>query len=146
MTYKQLIDELTDLLDAHHLVNQWGYGNISDIETPETGAPNYPYVFLNPQQVTVDGYGFAVTMNLIVMDQALDTVDAEVTAQSEALRIVQDVMAKFRLTTLYAQSDIQLGVVCTPFKERFKDDVVGMTALVTFEIAEPLDICDDPTV
>ena len=141
MTYKQLIDTLTTLIDDHYLINQWGYGNLSDIETPETGAPNYPYTFINPVQVLIQNYGFDVTLNLIQMDQPLETVDAEIDGVSTSLGIIQDIIAKFKLTPLYQDTDIILSVQCTPFKERFKDSVVGVTAVVTFQISEPLDAC-----
>lgn len=146
MTYKQLIDTLTTILEDHKLINQWGYGNLSDIETPETGAPNYPYVFINPVQVLIQSYGFDVTLNLITMDQPLDGVAAEIDAASRTLGLIQDVIARFKQTTLYAETDVILSVTCTPFKERFKDSVIGNTATITFQIEEPLDVCYDPVI
>lgn len=146
MTYKQLIDELKTLLEDHRLVNQWGYGNLSDIETPETGAPNYPYVFINPSQVTIEEYGFDVNLNLIAMDQPLINVDAEIDATSRCLGLIQDILAKFRNTTTYQEADVELAVLCTPFKERFKDSVIGVAANITFQIKEPLDVCDTPII
>lgn len=143
MTYKQLIDTLTQIIDNHKLINQWGYGNLSDIETPETGAPNYPYTFINPVQVLIQSYGFDVTLNLIQMDQPLEGVGPEIDSTSQALGIIQDIIAEFKLTTLYSETDVILSVTCTPFKERFKDSVVGVTAIVTFQIEEPLDACSD---
>ena len=143
MTYKELIDTLTTIVNDHKLINQWGYGNLSDIETPETGAPNYPYTFINPVQVLIQSYGFDVTLNLIQMDQPLPTVDSEIDLTSKALGLIQDIIAEFKLTTLYSETDVTLSVQCTPFKERFKDSVVGVTAVVTFQIQEPLDACSD---
>ena len=143
MTYKELVDTLTTIIDDHRLINQWGYGNLSDIETPETGAPNYPYVFINPVQVLIQSYGFDVTLNLITMDQPLEGVGYEIDATSRTLGLIQDIIAQFKQTTLYAETDVLLSVSCTPFKERFKDSVIGTTAVVTFQIEEPLDACSD---
>lgn len=143
MTYKELIDTLTTIIEDHRLINQWGYGNLSDIETPETGAPNYPYMFINPVQVLIQSYGFDVTLNLITMDQPLEGVEQEIDAASRTLGLIQDIIAKFKLTTLYSETDVTLSVQCTPFKERFKDSVIGNTAVITFQIEEPLDVCTD---
>ena len=146
MTYKELIDTLTTIIDNHRLINQWGYGNLSDIETPENGAPNYPYMFINPVQVLIQSYGFDVTLNLITMDQPLEGVAAEIDSASRTLGLIQDVIAQFKQSTLYSQTDVVLSVTATPFKERFKDAVIGNTATVTFQIEEPLDICNDPVI
>lgn len=146
MTFKQLIDTLTTIIDDHRLINQWGYGNLSDIETPETGAPNYPYIFINPVQVLIQSYGFDTTLNLIVMDQPLEDVASEIDAASRALGLIQDIIGQFKLTTLYSETDVVLSVTCTPFKERFKDSVIGVTATITFEVNEPLDVCDNPVI
>jgi len=144
MTYKSLIDTLTSIINDNVLVNQFGYGNISDIETPESGAPNYPYVFINPSTVTIESYGSNITLNIIAMDQALDTVSSEIDATSRMLGLIQDILAHFKTTNLYQTIDVGLTVNCTPFKERFKDDVIGVTAIITFEIQEPLESCNTP--
>ena len=144
MTYKQVINELLEIIDTHVLINQSGYGNISDIETPETGAPNYPYVFVNPVQVNINSYGTDISLNLVVMDQALDTVEQEITTHSQCLGIVQDIISQFKLSSLYQAIDVTLSVNCSPFKQRFKDDVLGVTAQITLNVADPLDRCDAP--
>lgn len=146
MTYEQLIQTLKDIATNHVLINQWGYGNISDIETPENGAPNYPYVFVNPQSVSLESYGGEATLNIIAMDQALMGVDYEINAQSRMVALIQDILAQYRLELSDQPVDINLPVFVQPFKERFKDNVIGATATITLRFTEPLQICYNPVV
>lgn len=144
MTYETLINILRQLAEDHVLINQWGYGNISDVQTPETGAPNYPYMFVNPQSVNIDAYGGEATLNIIAMDQALMGVDQEINAQSRMIALIQDILAQYRLNLSDQPVDINLPVFVQPFKERFKDNVIGATATITLRFSEPLQICFDP--
>lgn len=55
MTYKYLIDRITEVCSSHNMVELVGYGQVSDISYPETEqAPDYPYVFINPVDVGLD--------------------------------------------------------------------------------------------
>ena len=34
MTYKNVLDDLIDILSRHRMIVTWGYGNLSDLVTP----------------------------------------------------------------------------------------------------------------
>ena len=143
MTYKNLVDTLQTVISTHKLINQYSFGNLSDIQTPDNGSPNYPYGFLRPVNMQVGQYSQQFSFELILMDYCFDTMDGYIDGSSRMLQILADIIAEFRITNNYRQYDIQLSVTAVPFKERFKDSVVGITASITIDAAEPLDGCFD---
>ena len=146
MTYQQVVNRLLDIMSNHYLINEVGYGNLSDIHTPDDEqSPDYPYAFLNPISVTVGEYSFNSQFNLILMDQVTDgdTTSAEdIKVQSNCLMYLQDIMSHFRQTDDDRNLDIEVNVTATPFKERFEDNVAGVTAQITINSITPLDGCE----
>lgn len=146
MTYQQVVNRLLAIMDSHFLINQTGYGNLSDIHTPDDEkSPDYPYAFLNPISVNVGEYSFNSQFNLIIMDQVTDgdtTAAEDIKVQSNCLMYLQDIMSHFRQTDDDRNLDIEVNVTATPFKERFEDNVAGVTAQITIQSITPLDGCE----
>ena len=104
MTYQQVVNRLLAIMSSHFLINEVGYGNLSDIHTPDDEeSPDYPYAFLNPISVNVGEYSFSSQFNLILMDQVTDgdtTAAEDIKVQSNCLMYLQDIMSHFRQTKL----------------------------------------------
>ena len=145
MTYQQTINRFKELIIGHKFLNEYGYGNISDIAKPDDEkAPDYPYAFINPITATINERTFDATFNLIVMTQVLDTEDSELEGQSNCMKYINDIVSQFVLTNTDKLMTVSLPVTLTPFKERFQDDVVGATAVVTIRYGKPMSVCDSP--
>lgn len=145
MTYKYLVDRLITITNSHDIVELVGYGNISDIEVPDNELPpDYPYVFFNPVSVSSDRREFNLTMNLIAMTQVKDKEQNEIDGQSICVGIIQDIVATFLNTNSDPLIDVVTPFTITPFKERFQDDVVGATAVLTINYGKAIDGCNLP--
>jgi len=145
MTYKNLVDRLEEIIDAHYFINTRGYGNISDIEVPENEEPpNYPYAFINPVDMAYTRNSFTWNFNLILMTQVNDSQTDDLSGQDSMVQIISDVVSQFLLTTNDPLIDVVVPFTITPFKERFQDDVVGATANITMTYAKAIDGCDTP--
>jgi len=145
MTYKNLVDSLKDIITAHYMVKTYGYGTISDISFPDNEEPpNYPYIFVNPVDVSNTRNSFNWTFNLIAMTQVNDGEDSELAGQDECMQIIQDIVSVFTNTNDDPLLDITTPFTVTPFVERFQDDVVGATAVLTINYAKAIDGCDTP--
>ena len=73
MTYNEIIEIFKKKVQGHFFINEFGYGDISDISTPNDGkAPYYPYIFLNPVSVTSSDQVSSFNFNLICMTQCRD--------------------------------------------------------------------------
>lgn len=141
MTYKQIVDNIKDIVDRHHMLADFGYGQISDIKTGgDDGEANYPYAFLNPQTHTRSERSINYRFNLIVMDMYIG--DDFLTAQSQCQEYIDDILADMKYAV--QEYDVVINVTLTPFKERFQDVVGGMTATIELELPQKLNLCIAP--
>ncbi len=161
MTYKEVLDDLTDLLDRHKMIQTWGYGNLSDLVSPfrkedktkleANTAPDpkdiynidYPYAFLQPTQHNLSKGKTTFNFNLIMMEQCDDAPGAVIQAQSNCYRYIKDVLAEIYYN-FDQKYDFTLNSSVTPFKEKYNDTVSGMTAAISIEIPTILNDCVAP--
>ena len=116
MTYKNLVDRLEEIIDAHYFINTRGYGNISDIEVPENEEPpNYPYAFINPIDMAATKNSFTWNFNLILMTQVNDSQTDDLAGQDSMVQIISDIVSQFLLTTNDPLIDITVPFTITPF-------------------------------
>jgi len=149
MTYKELVDSIKATVDRHYILQDFGYGALTDIKTVDEGTRvNYPYAFLNPTQSTRTGQTVTYRFNLIVMDVAQEDPTNGfadyLKVQSDCQQYIDDILANLRFAKPYQDFDLTLNVNLTPFKERFQDTVAGMTATLEMELPLALNDCITP--
>jgi len=145
MTYYDIVKRVEDVVNAHKILIDFGYGNLSDIKpNAEGGGPgvDYPYLFLNPQSHTRSLQAITYRFNMIVMDMAKNEEEV-LTIQSQTQQYIDDVLAQLRFGYT-DQVDLTLNVTLTPFKERFQDTVAGMTASLEIILPSALNQCIAP--
>ena len=149
MTYKELVDSIKATVDRHYILQDFGYGALTDIKTVDEGTRvNYPYAFLNPTQSTRTGQTVTYRFNLIVMDVAQEDPTNGfanyLKVQSDCQQYIDDILANLRFSTPLKDFDLTLNVNLTPFKERFQDTLAGMTATLEMELPLALNDCITP--
>jgi hypothetical protein len=147
MTYKEIVDRLGSIADLHKMIRDWGYGDLSDIKTRDqnvTGGADYPYMFINPAGGARDQYTQSWTFNLIMMEVV--GLDGDfLKTQSECSQYLDDVLARLQLYYVAPGDPVpQFTVQYQPFKERFQDQVAGMTATLQLLVKNPLNDCITP--
>ena len=153
MTYKEIINRFRTVTESHKMLQDFGYGQLSDLKTqsqlgPEEQGVDYPYLFLLPGTSNRQGSVMNYSFNMIVMDMARgeegDVYDNYVTIQSQCQQYIDDVLAN--LYYYYKdQPEIELtGINYTPFKESYQDELAGMTASITIQVPTPLNDCITP--
>ena len=156
MTYKEIINRFRTITDNHLMLQDFGYGDLSDLKyVSQLGTDeervSYPYLYLLPSSSTRNGVVMNYSFNMIVMDMArpedganTDKFDNYITIQSQCQQYIDDVLAQ--LYYFYKdQPEIQLtGITYTPFKEKYQDVVAGMTATITIAVPTPLNECIAP--
>lgn len=154
MTYEQIIQQLRVFTINHQMIQQFGYGYIDDIETPEpnlTGSSTsalYPYMFVNPSQHAIANGEMQYNFNIVFMDLSIDGnitdgewYDWNLKAQSDCTQYAIDL-----ITWLKRHETIYFDAVSTvtPFKERFNDAVAGVTLQLSITQPIELDHCNAP--
>ena len=153
MTYKQIINRFRTIVGEHRMLKDFGYGQLSDLKTqsqlgPEEQGVDYPYLFLLPGTSTRNQSVMNYQFNVIIMDMARgeegDAYDNYITIQSQCQQYIDDVLA--RLYYYYRdQPEVTLtGISYTPFKEKYQDELAGITATVTIQVPTPLNECIAP--
>lgn len=153
MTYKEIINRFRTIVGEHRMLKDFGYGELSDLKTqsqlgPEEQGVDYPYLFLLPGSNNRTGPVMNYSFNMILMDMARgeegDEYDNYISIQSQCQQYIDDVLA--RLYYYYKdQPEITLtGITYTPFKEKYQDELAGMTASITIQVPTPLDACVYP--
>jgi len=145
MTYQDVVNRIKDIVEAHKMLHDFGYGNLSDIKANADGneSADYPYAFLNPTNHSRTGQSITYRFNLIVMDMVKSEDYLKI--QSECQQYIDDILAHLRFG-YNDQVDLTLNVTLTPFKERFQDEVAGMTATLEIVIPSKLNDCYAPFV
>lgn len=163
MTYYELVKAIQTLCEDHKQVQSYGYGVLSNIETPLVNSDRrYPYVFLNPTQHTLNEGVARIRFNMIVMDLAhgdfrdvpnaapvwgtgditIYGEDLVLQAQSDCMQIITDILSALRYDL--QETDVTMQVQLTPFEERFNDTVAGMTATIEIILPNTLNFCIAP--
>ena len=75
MTYKEVINRFRQATEDHFMLQDFGYGQLSDLKTqsqlgPEEQGVDYPYLFLLPSSSTRNQSVMQYSFNMIVMDMA----------------------------------------------------------------------------
>ena len=150
-TYKQIVDLFKQAAFDHLMIEDFGYGALSDIKTrnqSENGDEevNYPYAFLNPTTHQRSQAAVTYQFNLIMMDMAReeegDAYDNFLAIQSDCQQYIDDMIG--HLWNNANKPDIQFTVSYTPFVERFQDEVAGMTAAISIVVPIPINDCIAP--
>jgi len=83
-------------------------------------------------------YRFQLIMQELVQGGQLEVIQA----QSDALQYIQDLLAHYYYTL--TQYDFDLNVNVTPFREKYDDQVAGMTAQIELIVKNTLNDCITP--
>ena len=156
MTYKEIINRFRTITDNHLMLQDFGYGDLSDLKyVSQLGTAeervSYPYLYLLPASSNRTGPVMNYSFNMIIMDMArpedgadTDKYDNYITIQSQCQQYIDDVLAN--LYYYYKdQPEIELtGITYTPFKEKYQDELAGMTATITIAVPTPLNECIAP--
>lgn len=141
MTYKELVDSIQTITEDHYMIQDFGYGQVSDIKNSgDQTQADYPYAFMVPNAHTRGERSITYRFNLIMMEMVLD--DDYLSTQSVCGEYLDDILAEIKYGLL--QLDTNVNVSLTPFKERFQDEVAGMTAFLEIEIPQALNLCIAP--
>ena len=141
MTYKELVDSIKTITQDHYMIQDFGYGQVSDIKNSgDQTQADYPYAFMVPNAHTRGERSITYRFNLIMMEMVLD--DDYLSTQSVCGEYLDDILAEIKYGLL--QLDTNVNVSLTPFKERFQDEVAGMTAFLEIEIPQALNLCIAP--
>jgi hypothetical protein len=152
-TFRGFVNDLKKIYEKHQQIKDFGFGFIEDITIKNVGdtITQYPYLFVIPDNTSVDERQLSYSIRLVMMDRVVNYTDENLLdIMSDMNQILQDVISQFAFSYTAADGDytdtyeIDLPVQLQPFADRFDDYVCGYFATITITLAQPLDRCDAP--
>lgn len=144
MTYEQIINTISGTCLNHYFINSFNTGYLTDIQMgDDSPSVLYPHSFLIPGNLSGDKRGATLPLQLIVMTKTYEVEIENVKAQSEIVETLYELMGV--LDNYSDDFNVLEGYTITPFKEAYKDVVVGATLNMTLRFKKPFDICNAPS-
>ena len=156
MTYQEIVNRVQSVVNAHYMLADFGYGDLSDLKTrfentsgDSAVQADYPYLFLNPANHQRNATTMTYNFNMIVMDIARGEVkdipfDNFLAIQSQCQQYIDDVLGALYYDFTDQPEVLRANISYSPFKERFQDAVAGMTCSLTIEVPTGLNACIAP--
>ena len=136
MNYKEVVDNINEVVNDHLIIADFGYGQLSDIKIldEDNDGADYPYAFLVPAGITRAESSMTYSFNLIMMEMALNAEEI-LAVQQRCLGYLDDIIGVLRHDAAF-RPEVLLTQQIQLFRERFQDEVAGATA--TFDVVAPL--------
>jgi hypothetical protein len=135
VNYKQVVNDLEEIADAHEQVNSFGYGDITqltmDVQTKK--EPLYTRMYVLPADTILAENQLTINFTIIIADRIEDDYSDQPEVLSDTLEICKDVY-----TVLYlSEYETEWGATVEPFLERFETILCGWSMNIT--LTQPFD-------
>lgn len=147
ITYNQIVKKFEDIITANKFIKTFVAGDIYEIDLTET---TYMYAHLSIESATFDNAQLTYSFRLYVMDIVNKDEGNENDVLSDTLQVINDVISEFRngsstfgLETMQ-DYEIQDTISCSPFTERFDNEVSGWSADIDVTVINHYNACNNP--
>lgn len=145
MTYKELIETIGSVCINNYFVNSFSSGKLTEINMGED-SPSvlYPHAFLIPTNLTSTKQTTTFSFTLVMMTKTNENYEDELRGQSDMIENLYDFLSIWNNYNF--QWNIGTSYTITPFKESYKDVLVGASLSMSIQIPRPLNKCETPTI
>ena len=147
ITYNQIVKKFEDIITANKFIKTFVAGDIYEMDLTET---TYMYAHLSIESATFDNAQLTYSFRLYVMDIVNKDEGNENDVLSDTLQVINDVISEFRngsstfgLETMQ-DYEIQDTISCSPFTERFDNEVSGWSADIDVTVINHYNACNNP--
>lgn len=141
-TFKQVITEFENFADNHAMINEFGWGQLSDITTKDH---TYPMMWVNPTPSVNEGTNFILNIEVYIIDLEKQDGSNKLDIMSSTLLTLNDFIAEY--VDSEDDNDFALNeesITVTPFNFRFDDVTSGWIGEIEIEIQNTLNQCQIP--
>ncbi len=146
-TYNQIIDLWTTIANNHLQVKTFTKGDVFEVDANEV---IFPQVHLITENAQISEHEVTFSFKLIAMDLVEPDESNEDEVLSDTLQYIQDFFAQFKngiVSTPLIDSQVYRVdnvVTCSPFTERFDNNVSGWVGDIRIAVDYTADACDLP--
>jgi hypothetical protein len=135
VNFKQVIEDMREIADAHQQINSFGFGQLEqltmDIETHK--EPVYTKMYVIPETTVLNQNELLYNLRILIVDRLNEDYSNQRDAMSDTLEIIKDVF-----TILYlSEYESVWNAVVNPFIEEFETKLCGWS--MNLQITQPFD-------
>jgi hypothetical protein len=148
-----IVNTVKTHLRNHPIVNTVTFGDITEIDLNKTTM--FPLAHFLLQDTTVFSNNIQITLSLLFVDitsknnefneddlGGRETSDNLVDVYNTQLQIANDLISELRRGDLYSDKYQLIGdPVCTPFEDRFENQLAGWSVDLTIAIPNNISVC-----
>ena len=149
-TYFKVIDDLKTALNAEPFINTVSQGDIYEVDLSKKTL--FPLAHLIIESIDIQTNRIQLSLSLLLMDivdiskeSSTDLIrknDNELDAINNMLNVAARLQAVLAKTDTYnANYELVGSFSCTPFKERFENNLAGISADFTITLANDMTKC-----
>ena len=147
VTLSNIIKLYEDIADANEYIQDATFGDIFEIDLKET---NYALAHLSIENANYSTHELTYSFSLYVMDLVSTDEGNENDVLSDTLQVIGDFISQFKHSTAFGdmENDFRFSddVACTPFTERFDNDVTGWRADLEVVVSFNASACTTDTM
>ena len=141
-TFKNIIEDIQTFCGEHLQINDFGWGQISNISTKEH---DFVMVFLQPVKTSVEGRLVTMGFDMYVFDLVKQDKNNLIDVLNDTLLIGNDIVARFwDDEELYEWTLNENNVEAEPFDAKWDDFCSGWIFSIEIEIENRLNLCSVP--
>ena len=142
VTLHNIIKLYEDIASANSYIQDFTFGDIFEIDLNET---NYALSHLSIESANFSNHELTYTLRLYVMNLVSKDEGNENDVLSDTLQVIGDFISQFKHSTTFGdtENDFRMNenVNCTPFTERFDNEVSGWSADISITISFNASAC-----
>ncbi len=135
VNYKQVIEDMREIADAHEQINSFGFGQLEqltmDIVTEK--EPIYIKMYVVPETTVLNQNQLTYNLRIIIVDRLNEDYSNQRDALNDTLEIIKDVF-----TILYlSEYESEWNAVVNPYLEAFETKLCGWS--MNLQLTQPFD-------
>ena len=142
ITLLNIIKLYEDIANANSYIQDFTFGDIFEIDLKET---DYALSHLSIESANYTNHELTYTLRLYVMNLVSKDEGNENDVLSDTLQVIGDFISQFKHSTSFGDTEhdyrMNENVNCTPFTERFDNEVSGWSADISITVSFNASAC-----
>ncbi len=147
ITLINIIKLYEEIAEANTYIKTFTFGDIFEIDLNDTA---YALSHLSIENANYTQHELSYSFKLYIMDLVSKDESNEEDVLSDTLQVIGDFISQFKHSTLYGdmENDYRFSenVNCTPFTERFDNEVSGWVADINITVSFNASACTGDTI
>ena len=159
ITFKNVIDDFSDIATNHYLINSFHSGFLDEVDINKLDKSDFPILYCEPGTATIDMGVLTYSFTIFVLDVLKEDLSNRNVVWTNNLQITQDIIAEFRqnlalqtsggdsgkkLSYVPNEAILDLPISTEPFTARFANILTGWSASMSIQVNNTNNLCVAP--